>query len=301
MRASGAPPSRRGALARRFPLAMAKVVACGCLALAFAAHRGRRAAAVLRGHASCRRGGRPCRARRPCLRWHVPRSGGPMNLSPHGRGFGTDFLPDTPPIAPRRRWGSCYWPRRRQFWVMVIGACHRRRGALFHYATSPKTFEASATLLIEEQRAELEQEISAALPTARNDTSMLNEMQILASLQVASDVVTTLVLTDNPAFPTRPQAFCRRVGGQGVCPRADPRNRPRSRAHAAPDADAERSARSCRPPTAQGQHGVSPRRAQLRGGDLVRLHDPRARRRCRERLCRRLYRRRHPRDGAIGR
>jgi hypothetical protein len=32
-----------------------------------------------------------------------------------------------------------------------------------------------------------------ALPTSRNDTSMLNEMQILASLQVASDVVTTLV------------------------------------------------------------------------------------------------------------
>jgi succinoglycan biosynthesis protein ExoM len=34
---------------RVLPLAMAKVVACGCLALAFAAHRGRRAAALLRG------------------------------------------------------------------------------------------------------------------------------------------------------------------------------------------------------------------------------------------------------------
>jgi uncharacterized protein involved in exopolysaccharide biosynthesis len=72
--------------------------------------------------------------------------------------------------------------------------------ALFHYATSPKTFEASATLLIEEQRTELEQELSAALPTARNDTSMMNEMQILASLQVASDVVAALDLSENAVF-----------------------------------------------------------------------------------------------------
>jgi succinoglycan biosynthesis protein ExoM len=34
---------------RAVPVAMAKAIACGCLALAFAAHRGRRAAAVLRG------------------------------------------------------------------------------------------------------------------------------------------------------------------------------------------------------------------------------------------------------------
>jgi uncharacterized protein involved in exopolysaccharide biosynthesis len=75
-------------------------------------------------------------------------------------------------------------------------------------------FEASATLLIEEQRAELEQEISAALPTARNDTSMLNEMQILASLQVASDVVDDAGSDGKRGLPNpRTSLLARTVGG----------------------------------------------------------------------------------------
>jgi uncharacterized protein involved in exopolysaccharide biosynthesis len=130
-----------------------------------------------------------------------------MNLSRHGRGFGTDFLPDSAANRSEEALGELLLAARRQFWVMVVGAVIGIAGAVFHYATSPKTFEASATLLIEEQRAELEQEISTALPTARNDTSMLNEMQILASLQVASDVVTTLGLTDNPAFTNPPSSL----------------------------------------------------------------------------------------------
>jgi hypothetical protein len=36
---------------------------------------------------------------------------------------------------------------------------------------------------------------------------MLNEMQILASLQVASDVVTALNLTENPAFLNPPSSL----------------------------------------------------------------------------------------------
>jgi hypothetical protein len=120
---------------------------------------------------------------------------------------------------------------------------HRHRRALFHYATSPKTYEASATLLIEEQRAELEQEISAALPTARNDTSMLNEMQILASLQVASDVVTALDLTDNPAFLNPPSSLLSQtVAGAKASVRAlipVPGHGAGRRAAARPDAAAE--------------------------------------------------------------
>jgi uncharacterized protein involved in exopolysaccharide biosynthesis len=121
-----------------------------------------------------------------------------MNLRPQDSGgFGMDFLSDATRIANRSEeaLAELILAARRQAWVMVAGVVFGIAAALFHYATSPKTFEASATLLIEEQRTELEQELSAALPTARNDTSMMNEMQILASLQVASDVVAALDLT----------------------------------------------------------------------------------------------------------
>lgn len=134
-----------------------------------------------------------------------------MNQSRHsrgfGRGFGADFLPDTAANRSEEALGELLLACRRQFWVMVTGAVIGIAGALLHYATSPKTYEASATLLIEEQRAELEQEISTALPTSRNDTSMLNEMQILASLQVASDVVTALDLTNNASFRNEPSSL----------------------------------------------------------------------------------------------
>jgi uncharacterized protein involved in exopolysaccharide biosynthesis/Mrp family chromosome partitioning ATPase len=130
-----------------------------------------------------------------------------MNLSPHSRGFGADFLTETQANRSEEALGELILAARRQFWVMVMGACIGVAGALFHYGTSPKTYEAAATLLIEEQRTELEQEISTALPTARNDTSMMNEMQILASLQVASDVVVALDLTGNPDFQSPPASL----------------------------------------------------------------------------------------------
>jgi uncharacterized protein involved in exopolysaccharide biosynthesis len=126
-----------------------------------------------------------------------------MNLRPQDSGgFGMDFLSDATPSPPDRALAELLLAARRQAWVMVAGVVSASPRRCFHYATSPKMFEASATLLIEEQRTELEQELSAALPTARNDTSMLNEMQILASLQVASDVVATLGLTENADFLT---------------------------------------------------------------------------------------------------
>jgi uncharacterized protein involved in exopolysaccharide biosynthesis/Mrp family chromosome partitioning ATPase len=138
-----------------------------------------------------------------------------MNLRPQDSGgFGMDFLSDATPSPPDRALAELLLAARRQAWVMAAGVVFGIAAALFHYATSPKMFEASATLLIEEQRTELEQELSAALPTARNDTSMLNEMQILASLQVASDVVATLGLTENADFLNpRTSVLARTVGG----------------------------------------------------------------------------------------
>ncbi|MEM9342260.1 MAG: Wzz/FepE/Etk N-terminal domain-containing protein [Pseudomonadota bacterium] len=69
-----------------------------------------------------------------------------------------------------------------------------------HYVTSPKEYYASATVLVTERQSDLAQEISSALPLSRDDTAILNEMQILNSLELASAVVTDLSLHENDAF-----------------------------------------------------------------------------------------------------
>jgi succinoglycan biosynthesis protein ExoM len=269
-------PSGRGALARGSRGHGQAIWPAAALRWPSQAHRGWRAAAVLRGvlHAGVvaglvgRRapvlyGGTPDGAERthePAPPWPWFRHGFPARCDPNRRRRGAGRA------APGRAAAVLGDGGRRR---------HRHRRALFHYATSPKTFEASATLLIEEQRAELEQEISAALPTARNDTSMLNEMQILASLQVASDVVDDAGSDGQPAFPTRPRAFCRRRFRRAKASvRALIPSRPGARRSPAEDADAAADRALM-----QAAHGSGPTRCFTASGAVSWsrsgcLHDP---------------------------
>jgi hypothetical protein len=253
--------------------------------------------------ASCRCGRGPCRTTgtRP-LRWRAPR----WTHEPHPSMAVASARIFCPTSANRSEeaLGDCFGRA-----SAVLGDGGRRLssaspGAVFHYATSPKVFEASATLLIEEQRAELEQEISAALPTSRNDTSMLNEMQILASLQVASDVVDDAGPDGQSGLPepALEPSVADGFGGQGVCPRADP-----GAGNGAGDGGpaGRRRRRSVRKDAGRPRLRANTVFHRVGRSFVVeiwyRLHDPVLAADDRERLCRRLYRRRHPRDGAIGR
>jgi len=96
---------------------------------------------------------------------------------------------------------------RRQLWVVAfagfLGLC---LGA-FHYATSPREYRATATVLIEERQSDLEQEIAATLPTLRSEASIMNQVQILGSLQLATEVADRLSLQENPDFNSPPRSL----------------------------------------------------------------------------------------------
>jgi uncharacterized protein involved in exopolysaccharide biosynthesis/Mrp family chromosome partitioning ATPase len=123
------------------------------------------------------------------------------------RGFGADF--NAEPAGPRSEeaLAELLLAMRRQASVVALGAVLGLVLGVLHYATSPRTYEAAATLLIEEQQSELAQEISAALPTSRSDTGMMNEMQILRSLEVATQVVAALELDRNPDLLAPPSSL----------------------------------------------------------------------------------------------
>ncbi|MGP1356867.1 Wzz/FepE/Etk N-terminal domain-containing protein [Roseicyclus sp.] len=123
------------------------------------------------------------------------------------RGFGADFNAEPAGPRPEEALAELLLAMRRQAFVVALGAVFGLGLGLVHYATSPRTYEAAATLLIEEQQSELAQEISAALPTSRSDTGMMNEMQILRSLEVATQVVAALDLDRNPDFLAPPSSL----------------------------------------------------------------------------------------------
>ncbi len=100
---------------------------------------------------------------------------------------------------------------RRQYILVLVFAALGLLFGLAHHITTPKQYYTSATILVDERRSELDEQIIASIPFARNDTSLLNEMQVLKSLQLASDVVDRIDLHENEIFLYPPSSLARSV------------------------------------------------------------------------------------------
>ncbi len=100
---------------------------------------------------------------------------------------------------------------RRQYLPLVLFAAMGMAAGAIHHITTPKQYYVSATVLVNERRSEVDQEITATVPFARNDTSLLNEMQVLTSLQLATEVTRQLNLQDNDIFINPPSSLARDI------------------------------------------------------------------------------------------
>ena len=121
-------------------------------------------------------------------------------------------LAETPRVPPAERPALDVWlVLRRQKWPLVIGACLGLLLGLAHYATSSRTYYAVATVMVNEQTNDPTQEFMAGVPLMRNETAVLNQMQVLRSLQMAEQVVRELDLHNVPAFTSPPSSLARRM------------------------------------------------------------------------------------------
>lgn len=103
---------------------------------------------------------------------------------------------------------------RRQMWPLVISLVLGLGAGVLFYATSPKEYFAAATVLVEDRVRNLSQEISSNQPLVRNDTALLNEIQVLKSQQMAERVVRATRLYENEGFLSpRPSLAARVVSG----------------------------------------------------------------------------------------
>lgn len=98
---------------------------------------------------------------------------------------------------------------RRQYKPVLLGACLGLVFGVLHYLTSPPQYYTSATVLVDDRMGELAEEITASIPFVRNDTSLLNEIEVLQSLQLATVVTRKLGLQDNKEFLNSPSSAAR--------------------------------------------------------------------------------------------
>ncbi len=89
---------------------------------------------------------------------------------------------------------------RRQFWPLVMSLIIGLVLGNAYFATSPKWYSSVAVVLVEDRIKNLSEEISTNLPLVRDDTALLNELQVLMSQELAEEVVRSTKLYEIPAF-----------------------------------------------------------------------------------------------------
>ncbi|MFD1157682.1 AAA family ATPase [Roseovarius aestuarii] len=98
---------------------------------------------------------------------------------------------------------------RRQYKPVLLGAFAGLVLGALHYLTSPPQYYTFATVLVDDRMGELAEEITASIPFVRNDTSLLNEIEVLQSLQLAIEVTRKLGLHHNEEFLSPPSSVAR--------------------------------------------------------------------------------------------
>lgn len=113
------------------------------------------------------------------------------------------------PNVPEAQVVDVFLILKRQKWPLILGALIGLAAGTLHFATSSKSYYAAATVLVHEQTNNLQEELSASIPLIRNETAVLNEMQVLRSLQLAERVVRDNALHEDPMFMSPPVSLAR--------------------------------------------------------------------------------------------
>ncbi len=100
---------------------------------------------------------------------------------------------------------------RRQYLPLMFFALLGVAGGVTHHLTSPPQYYTQATVLIDDRMSDLTEEISSSTPLVRNDTSLLNEIEVLKSLQLATEVVRQTDLHNSGAFLDPPVSLASRT------------------------------------------------------------------------------------------
>ncbi len=100
---------------------------------------------------------------------------------------------------------------KRQYLPLILFVVLGMIAGVGHHITSPPQYYTSATVLIDDRMSDLTEEISSTAPLLRNDTSLLNEIEVLKSLQLATEVVRRTDLHNAQIFVDPPTSLASRL------------------------------------------------------------------------------------------
>lgn len=118
---------------------------------------------------------------------------------------------DTDPDRAPATLASLLAALRRQVAPIVVCTLIGLGVGIVHYATTPPEYHASARVLVDDRLSEMAEEITANIPMVRNDTALLNEIQVLQSLGLAKEVTRLTQLHRNPSYSNPPTSLAHRV------------------------------------------------------------------------------------------
>ena len=98
---------------------------------------------------------------------------------------------------------------KRQRWPLILGALLGLLAGGVHHVTSPDRYYAASVVLIDERDNYPGQEFASNFPLLRNETAVLNEMQVLGSLELAKQVTRDLALHEDMGFLNQPVSLAR--------------------------------------------------------------------------------------------
>lgn len=124
-----------------------------------------------------------------------------------------DFRPDTLNRSPAQdrttTLGDLLAAARRQRWPLMFCTALGLGLGLVKHMTTPPLYYSAATVLVDVRMDESGGEITPTTPFLRNDTSLLNEIQVLRSLRLAEEVARRLSLHETPIFLNPPESLAR--------------------------------------------------------------------------------------------
>jgi len=102
---------------------------------------------------------------------------------------------------------------RRQAWILILGALFGLALGIFYLALAPRTYVSASQVLIDKNLERVVDDVAPATSALDLETEILNQIEVVRSTRIATEVAQTANLMTDEEFLNPPPSFTSRVRG----------------------------------------------------------------------------------------